>query len=159
MTACVPRAVAALDMTRVRRSGALFDDPGPARGTVDCHYGMISDSAANRPDHTRPRCCIEARLSRKSALGAVAGNDAFEEVNFRAARRRPSAGGGSGGRCGVSVELEEVVRRGDQSPFGADGGSASSSEAVDAAVELGVGEDRLDDRLALAVELAAAVAG
>ena len=59
----------------------------------------------------------------------------------------------------MSVELEEVVRGGDQSPFGADGGSASSSEAVDAAVELRVGEDRLDDRLALAVELAAALAG
>ena len=48
---------------------------------------------------------------------------------------------------------------GDQPPFRADGGAASSSEAVDAAVELRVGEDRLDDRLALAVELAAALAG
>src|SRR5215207_11183272 len=51
------------------------------------------------------------------------------------------------------------MRRGDQSPLGANRGSASSSEAVDAAVEFRVGEDRLDDRLALAVELAAAVAG
>jgi hypothetical protein len=51
------------------------------------------------------------------------------------------------------------VRRRDQSPFRAHGGSAASSEAVDPAVELRVGEDRLDDRLALAVELAAAVAG
>jgi hypothetical protein len=57
------------------------------------------------------------------------------------------------------VELEEVVGGGDQPPFRADGGAASSSEAVDAAVELRVGEDRLDDRLALGVELAAALAG
>jgi hypothetical protein len=57
----------------------------------------------------------------------------------------------------VSVELEEVVRRGDESPFGPDGGSASASEAVDAAVELRVGEDRLDDCLALGVELTAAL--
>ncbi len=59
----------------------------------------------------------------------------------------------------MSVELEEVVGGGDQSPFGPDRGSSSSSEAVDPAVELGVGEDRLDDRLALAVQHAAALAG
>src|SRR4051794_28294848 len=73
---------------------------------------------------------------------------------------RPSCGaaamiGASGGGEGVSVELEEVVGGGDQSPFRADRAAASSSEAIDAAVELRVGEDRLDHRLALAVELAA----
>jgi hypothetical protein len=37
----------------------------------------------------------------------------------------------------VSVEFEEVVRGGDQSPFCADRGATSASEAVDAVVELG----------------------
>jgi hypothetical protein len=43
--------------------------------------------------------------------------------------------------------------------FGPDGGSSSSSEAVDAAVELRLAEHRLDHRLALAVALAAALPG
>ncbi|MEA2240671.1 MAG: hypothetical protein QOD24_227 [Solirubrobacteraceae bacterium] len=51
------------------------------------------------------------------------------------------------------------MRRCDQPPFGPDGGSSSASEAIDAAVELRVGEDGLDDCLALAVELAAAFCG
>jgi hypothetical protein len=105
-----------------------------------------------------PRYGLQARLSRKSALGAVAENDLLNGVSFDW-RGGAGAGGGSGGRCGVSVELEKIVRRGDQSPFGANRGSASASEAVDAAVELRVGKDRLDDRLALGVELAAALAG
>jgi hypothetical protein len=53
----------------------------------------------------------------------------------------------------VAIELEEVVRRCDQSPFGPDGGSSSACEAIDAAVELRVGEDGLDDCLALAAWL------
>src|SRR3954471_19201472 len=57
-----------------------------------------------------------------------------------------------------AVSSPEIVRRGDQSPFGADSGASSASRAIDAAVELGVREDGLDDRLALAVELAAALA-
>jgi hypothetical protein len=55
----------------------------------------------------------------------------------------------------VSPEFEQVVGGGDQSPFGAGGRSASSVEAIHAAVELGVAEHRLDDLLALAVELGA----
>src|SRR3954451_24073044 len=65
----------------------------------------------------------------------------------------------SGGPEGVSVELEEVVGGGDESPFGAHGGSASSVEAAHSAVELRLAKDRLDHRLALAVELAAMLAG
>jgi hypothetical protein len=41
------------------------------------------------------------------------------------------------------VELMEVVGGGDQAPLGPDGGSAASVEAVDPAVVLGVGEDRV----------------
>ena len=78
-------------------------------------------------------------------------------MSFRGRRGGRGAGGASGDRCGVSVKLEEVVRGGDQSPFRADGGSSPSSEAIDAAIELRVGKDRLDDRLALGVELAAAL--
>src|SRR5918994_518240 len=70
---------------------------------------------------------------------------------------RPAAA--LGGRERVAVELEEVVGGGDQPPFGADGAASSSSEAVQAAVELHLGERGLDHRLALAVELAAAHAG
>ena len=48
----------------------------------------------------------------------------------------------------VAVELEEVVGGGDQPPFRPAGGSAAALEAVDAAVELGVGEHGLDGDLA-----------
>src|SRR3954452_18192383 len=51
------------------------------------------------------------------------------------------------------------MRGGDQPPFGADCASSSASEAVQAAVELRLGEDGLDHWLAVAVELAAALAG
>ena len=47
------------------------------------------------------------------------------------------------------VELQEVVRRRDQSPFASAGGSASALEAFDRAVELDLAEDRLDGDLAL----------
>ena len=122
--------------------------------TLKLPLAQISSAAPLPTDR-----CSSSRLSRKSALGAVAEDDASEGVSFRPARRLRAPAAPQAAAEGVSVELEEVVRRGDQSPLGADRGSASSSEAVDAAVELGVGEDRLDDRLALAVELAAAVAG
>jgi hypothetical protein len=56
------------------------------------------------------------------------------------------------------VELEEVVRGRDERPFGSDGRASSSSEPVDAAVELRLTEDGLDHRLALALKLAAALA-
>jgi hypothetical protein len=56
----------------------------------------------------------------------------------------------------VAVELEEVAAGGDQSPFGAGGSAAATLEAVDAAVELRVGEDRLDHLLAFAIETGAA---
>jgi hypothetical protein len=49
----------------------------------------------------------------------------------------------------VAVELEQVVGGGDQAPFGADGCPASSVEAVQAAVELGLREHRLDELLSL----------
>src|SRR5829696_9900548 len=99
------------------------------------------------------------RGCRVSLPWAPSPRTALRGVSSGGAAGLAGAAGGSGGRCGVFVELEEVVGGGDQSPFGADGGSASASEAVDAAVELGVGEDRLDDRLALGVELAAALCG
>src|SRR5918995_4106273 len=80
-------------------------------------------------------------------------------MSFRPARRVPGRRAPSGGREGVAVELEEVVGGGDQSPFRADGAASSSSEAVQAAVELHLREHGLDHRLALAVELAAAIGG
>jgi hypothetical protein len=54
----------------------------------------------------------------------------------------------------VAVELEEIVGRGDEPPFGAAGGSAAALEAADLAVELDLSEDGLDRGLALAVERA-----
>nr|WP_259315758.1 hypothetical protein [Capillimicrobium parvum] len=53
------------------------------------------------------------------------------------------------------MELEQVVSGGDQSPFAAAGGSAAALEASDRAVELDLGEHRLDGDLSLPVELAA----
>src|SRR4051812_50096952 len=49
--------------------------------------------------------------------------------------------GGYRGR-GVPPELQEVVRRGDQAPFRARGGSAAALEAAAAAVGISVGEHR-----------------
>ena len=93
-------------------------------------------------------CCSSIRLSEKVVT-----------VGVPRARGRGAgvvAGGLSGGgRDPVAVELEEVVGRGDQSPFRAHGGSASSLEAVDPAVELDLAEHGLDRGLALAVERAA----
>ena len=57
------------------------------------------------------------------------------------------------------MELEQVVGGGDQPPFRANGAASSSSEAVQAAVELHLREHGLDHRLALAVERAAAISG
>ena len=64
-----------------------------------------------------------------------------------------------GGRERVAVEFEEVVGGGDQSSFRADGAASSSSEPVEAAVELHLREHGLDHWLAFSVELAAALAG
>jgi hypothetical protein len=58
----------------------------------------------------------------------------------------------------VAVELEQVAGGGDQPPLRSRGGSTATQEAIDAAVELCFGEDRLDHHLALAVELAGALA-
>jgi len=57
----------------------------------------------------------------------------------------------------VFVELQQIVGGSDQAPFRANGRSSSSVEPLDATVELGVGEDRLDQLLSLAVELGAVV--
>jgi hypothetical protein len=53
----------------------------------------------------------------------------------RVAGSRPS--GGRGGEL-VLVELQDVVARVDQAPFGPTGGPASSVKAIEAPVELGV---------------------
>ena len=55
------------------------------------------------------------------------------------------------------VELEEVVRGRDQPPFGAGGSAPAAEEAGEAAVVLGVAEDRLDQCPGVGVELAAVV--
>jgi hypothetical protein len=52
----------------------------------------------------------------------------------------------------------EVVGGGDELPFGLAGGQAAALESVDAAQELGVGEDRFDDLLSASVERASLVA-
>ena len=59
--------------------------------------------------------------------------------------------GGGGGVAGAP-EFEEVVGGGDELPFGLAGLEAAALEAVDAADELGVGEDGFDDLLAASVE-------
>jgi hypothetical protein len=65
-------------------------------------------------------------------------------INLPPAEPRTRQGAANGGRgcCLVSVELQEVVSGGDQSPLGAAGGSAAL--LVGAAVVLDVREDRLD---------------
>src|SRR3954463_12083339 len=90
-----------------------------------------------------PRC---RRGERCVGVGARAG--------VKWPRRRAS---GRRGGHGVAPELQEVAGGGDHAPFGARGGSAAAEEAVGAAVELRVGEDRLDHLLALPVKLAVGV--
>src|SRR3954462_3661001 len=74
-------------------------------------------------------------------------------------RRRDRAPGSVGFGGEVLVELDEVVGRGHQPPFGPRGGSAASGEAGEAAVVLQSAEDRLDELAALLVKLAAALGG
>ena len=57
------------------------------------------------------------------------------------------------------MELQKVVCGGDQTPFRARGRPASSFEAPDPAVDLDLGEVRLEQSLAPAVEGAARLAG
>ena len=66
-------------------------------------------------------------------------------------------GPGSGPHDGelVAVNLGEVVGHHQQSPLEAHLGAASSVEAVDAAVVLGVAEQRLDGLFALSIPLMA----
>lgn len=71
-----------------------------------------------------------------------------------AVRRPPPRSWCRGGEA-VVVELEQVVRGCDESPFAAAGGSAAALEAFDRAVELDLPEDWFDRDLALAVELVA----
>src|SRR5919199_489546 len=69
---------------------------------------------------------------------------------LRAARAGGRSGSGDGDL--VLMELEQVVGGSDQAPFAACRGSASSSEAVEPAIELRVPEDWLDHRLPFSVE-------
>src|SRR4051812_18042407 len=62
------------------------------------------------------------------------------------AARRPPRTWRRGGES-VGVKLEQVVGRGDQSPFAAAGGSAAALEALDRAVEIDLAEHRLDGGL------------
>ena len=60
--------------------------------------------------------------------------------------RPRAARGRSGGRERVPVKLEEIVGGGDHAPLRPDGGLASSVEATEAAVVLGLAEHGLDRR-------------
>src|SRR3954451_16745694 len=82
----------------------------------------------------RGGCC---EMQRSGCVAAVA------RVGSAIGQR--AAAGPSGGHCaGVAPELEQVVGGVGEPPFGSGGGSAAAEEAIDAAVELGVGEDGLD---------------
>src|SRR5438309_8457159 len=76
--------------------------------------------------------------------GDVGGND--RAVRCRVPRAAGAGGwppGPSSGRCDghlVLVELQQVVGGGDQAPFRACGGSASSQKLIDAPVVLGLCE-------------------
>src|SRR5262245_38670247 len=119
-------------------------------------FSYESEQRGKGSDRGVPRCRIEARPSRKSR--GMAGRGEVSRWSGAAGvaggRSRPS-----GGRERVAVKLEEVVGGGDQPPFRADGGAASSLEAIDATVVLGLAEHGLDHRLALPVEPAAALGG
>jgi hypothetical protein len=77
----------------------------------------------------------------------------FSALGSGSARGPSWALSGPGGRCLVRVELEQVVGGGDKPPFGSDGGSSSTLEEIDATVELGLSEHRLDHPLALSMKL------
>ncbi|MEO6858973.1 MAG: hypothetical protein ABI323_10350 [Solirubrobacteraceae bacterium] len=58
----------------------------------------------------------------------------------------------------MAVELHQVVRRGDQTPFGEGGGTAWALETADLAVELDLREHRLDRRFSVLVDRVAVLA-
>src|SRR3954447_20454995 len=66
------------------------------------------------------------------------------DANFAPGHHRPSPR--------RAVSSPEVVGGGDQSPFRPAGGSAAALEAIDPAVELRVGEYRLDRGLTFSVK-------
>jgi hypothetical protein len=115
-------------------------DVGQGRARVP--LGDRLSAADGTLDETAPfrrGCCAKSPglLVGRSATGALAGS-----VRGNAPSRRRS---GRLRGAGEPPELEEVVRGGDQAPFCAAGGQASSLESVGAADGLGVREDGLDD--------------
>ncbi len=88
------------------------------------------------------RCWCSARADRAEAAAGPPG-------------ARPDRLSGRRGGDLVVVELEEVVGRGDQSPFTSACGSAAALKAFDRTVELDLTEDRLDGDLSVAIQAAA----
>src|SRR4051812_14197192 len=110
-------------------------------------------AVSNRMESSSPPRCPGACASRLGCRVSPRSPGVIGwEVKWRSARLVRRGRPPSGGREGVSVELHEVVGGGDESPLGADGAASSSSEAIEAAVELRLREHRLDHWLALAVE-------
>src|SRR4051794_28925519 len=144
-------------------SGGSWPPPTTSSSSTGTSTGPATDAGSRRPGPRtlKPRLgrglrdSLTRRLLRKDPGGARGGR---RLAGPRVGGTADAVGGGArllSGGCrggGVPPELQEVVRRGDQAPFRAGGGSAAALEAVAAAVELCVGGDRLDHAPALCGE-------
>jgi hypothetical protein len=99
------------------------------------------------------RCCFRVRLSEYAGSGGRWLRGAVSAFIAWMAVRAASRGVG----YAVVVKLEDVVGCCHQPPLRAGGGSSSSLEPVNPAVELDLAEHRLDRDLPLPVDLLAAV--
>src|SRR5436305_14430054 len=124
-------------------------------------FAPAAETAASRLQQPRAAGCPSAwrlfRKARSAPLRQRVCDRGSPDRRFHAGLRSRRLSGGD--RQVVLPELEEVVGRGDQSPFGPAGPQASSLEAVDPSVVFRLREHRLDDRLSLPVELFAFVCG
>ena len=107
---------------------------------------------------TKPDVLVRARAQHVALLGRgcrVRPREGAARCSGRCSSERldaPAAAGRPSGRLSdqlVLVELEQVMRGGDQAPFGPDRGAASSVELAQAAVVPSVAEQALDQVLAL----------
>jgi len=135
-------------------ANASADRRSPLLQVVPTKRGGGTRLARDESPECGPRAVRPAWSALPRAHGPPVSSCGVSVLALGELRPRPCASGRRGG-AGVAPELEQVVGGGDQAPFRATGGSAAALEAVDAAVEFGVCEDRFDHLGALAVDLRA----
>jgi hypothetical protein len=141
---------------------------GSGRGAAHAGRRSVVRHLARRNDRSAWTTLPDPSRYRRALLPSREGVAQISEVRIGGAGNGSDSklGGdafvpGSAGRDGqgVSVELEEVVGGGDQAPFRARGSPASSFEASDPSVRLGLAEDRLPHAQRAGIELVAVLGG